>query len=114
MGRWQDLQDMIDNYSGRRQPDNNAIAVAVLAGAAAGLAAGILLAPDSGRQTMRRIKSKARDNLQDAADKASDMNDTVKDKANKASDTARRAREDNRNTNDDVQEGSAGRRTRRG
>lgn len=110
MGRWQDLQDMIDNYQRRNEPNTSTVAVAVLAGAAAGLLAGIMLAPDSGQETRRRIKNRAQENVNDTIDKAGDAKDAATDKAKQAADTAKRAAREGKEAADEAREdGRSGR-----
>jgi len=61
---------------------------ALIAGAAAGLAAGLLLAPESGEETRKKVKSVAEDGLNKASARArlarmdlKDLQNTLKDEA---------------------------------
>jgi gas vesicle protein len=58
--------------------NNSKILLGFIAGAAIGSALGILMAPDKGSETRRRIVEKGND----LGDSLSDFSDTVKDKLN--------------------------------
>lgn len=63
------------------------LAGGILAGAAAGVLIGILLAPDKGAETRRKIVDKGEDYLDDLKDKMEGMLDEVRDKIETSLDT---------------------------
>jgi len=63
--------------------NNNAkIGLALLAGAAAGVIAGLLLAPDKGSETRKKIAGKAKEFGDRVKGKANEFGETVMEKAN--------------------------------
>ena len=56
----------------------------ILVGLLAGIAIGVLLAPDKGSETLRKIRSRINDYTDHAADEASDEADELADKAKSA------------------------------
>ena len=64
--------------------DASKIGIALLAGIAAGALAGILLAPEEGQETRKKLAKKARKLEEKLKDKANDLKDKAKDFKGKA------------------------------
>ncbi len=85
----QDLQNVLD---GNRRKSNTGSQIGILAiGAAIGAAAGMLLAPHSGRVTRLKLKQQAKKGANKTTDKLGDAKDAIKDKAADKVDTAKEA-----------------------
>jgi len=75
------------------QPDYTTIAWAILAGAGAGLAVGLLLAPKSGEELRSDIGSTVDDYMESARQKAGDLRTSATDMANRGMSEVRKAAE---------------------
>lgn len=87
---WLELQKQL---MGRRKQKNSAsmTILAFIGGAAAGAAAGMLMAPDRGEQTRMRLKTRSRSALETSRSKVLDMIDAAKTKMNRANDQVQTA-----------------------
>lgn len=68
------------------------IAYSLLAGIAVGTIVGVLVAPDEGKKTQRRILRKGKDLTDDLKDKFDDLMDSMKDHMDTTSDYITKAR----------------------
>lgn len=68
------------------------IAYSLLAGIAVGTIVGILVAPDEGKKTQRRLLRKGKDLTDDLKDKFEDLMDSMKDQMDATSDYITKAR----------------------
>lgn len=68
------------------------IAYSLLAGIAIGTVVGILVAPDEGKKTQRRLLRKGKDLTDDLKDKFDDLMDSMKDNMDTTSDYITKAR----------------------
>ena len=84
MVKWQDLKDYVEGYGRRNQPDNGPVIAAVVIGAGVGLAAGLLLAPDSGENTRARLRQRGSQGMDRGKDTIAEAKDRVVDTANDA------------------------------
>lgn len=78
----------IDKYKIIIMSLTSKIIVGTLAGIAVGVAVGILLAPDKGSETRRKISEKYNDFSEELKDKITDLVDTVKDEYGNVRDKA--------------------------
>jgi gas vesicle protein len=69
--------------------NNGSRVIAFLIGALAGGVAALLMAPQSGSETRRRIKEGAKDAYGKAGDQVTDVRDAAKEKIEKVTDSAR-------------------------
>ena len=69
------------------------IAYSLLAGIAVGTIVGILVAPDKGKRTQRKLLRKGKDISDDLKDKFEDLIDSVKDNLDTTSDYTEKAKE---------------------
>ncbi len=86
-----------------KKGNNNVAGVlaGLLAGAAAGVVLGMLYAPEEGAETRKKIKSKAKDLKDQAADKYCEVSEKAK---NQFHQTAEKAKETYRNVSDTVRD----------
>jgi len=75
----------------KNQPDYTTIAWSILAGAAAGLAVGLLMAPKSGEELRADIGSAVDDYMDSARQKAGDLRDSASDLASRGMREVRKA-----------------------
>jgi gas vesicle protein len=78
--------------------NNSKVLLGILAGVAIGGALGILLAPDKGTETRRKIIEKGNDLTGSIKDKFGDIVDGVKENFSRAKGEARNAMSDGRNS----------------